>query len=273
MSTTTSDVNQSEGSKIDESKTQEITETIRSLGISSSQNIIKLLLVEHELFGGAMAISVPNKWRDVSLIRQLPDHQECYQDCTFHDESTFDLEGTGGCLIVEILDRQEDVKDEDAAKFFFRDLAEANGSGYSDDDIKFTHVCSVGSATSTDPEVRVGVNNDSNKTDHDAPNLIPKLSTQVKACSCVGYQSIDPLRGSSELEKGKASRIRVELCAIRLAAIDTEILVSLSMPTDSRISNSKDDDVIDQCEEGDHHCSLFLEILKGFNILDWSLFG
>jgi hypothetical protein len=68
-----------------------------------------------ELFGGAIVISIPSQWRDVSQVRQVPDNQEVYQDCT---------EESGGVIIVEILQYQDDAKD---GTFFFHDLGEANG--------------------------------------------------------------------------------------------------------------------------------------------------
>ena len=40
-------------------------------------------LVKRDLYGGVMTISIPAEWRDVSDVRQVPDHQEVYQDCTF----------------------------------------------------------------------------------------------------------------------------------------------------------------------------------------------
>ena len=42
------------------------------------------------------------------------------------DKSIY-YEGTGGCIVIEILERQNDVSDEDAMVFFFNDLAHVNG--------------------------------------------------------------------------------------------------------------------------------------------------
>jgi hypothetical protein len=67
------------------------------------------------LFGGAITCDIKNDWRDVSEIRQVPDHQECFQEMD------------GAILVVEIIERQE-VTDANAASFFFNDLAESNGS-------------------------------------------------------------------------------------------------------------------------------------------------
>jgi hypothetical protein len=74
---------------------------------------------ERQLFGGAMTCEIPSDWRDVSDIRQVPDHQEVYQDIASGSRDA--------CLIIEILG-QEDGIEGDPAKFFFDDLVEANGS-------------------------------------------------------------------------------------------------------------------------------------------------
>jgi hypothetical protein len=72
------------------------------------------MFTERPLFGGAISCEMPTPWRDVSDVRQVPDHQECWQELD------------GAVLVVEILQRQE-VDDVNAASFFFNDLAESNG--------------------------------------------------------------------------------------------------------------------------------------------------
>jgi hypothetical protein len=73
------------------------------------------MFTQRQLFGGTITCDIPSEWRDVSDIRQVPDHQECFQEID------------GAALVIEILDQQE-VPDADAASFFFDDLAESNGS-------------------------------------------------------------------------------------------------------------------------------------------------
>ncbi|KAH7515926.1 uncharacterized protein LOC125418413 [Ziziphus jujuba] len=75
---------------------------------------------EHSLFGGAIASTFPNRFQDVSNIRQVPDHQEVFVDPA-RDES----------LIFELLDLKHDVGDNGSATWFLQDLAteqEAEGS-------------------------------------------------------------------------------------------------------------------------------------------------
>lgn len=67
------------------------------------------------LFGGGIFCDIPSEWRDVSDVRQVPDHQEVWQ--SMQNE----------VFVVEILERQQ-VTDASAAGFYFTDLAESNGA-------------------------------------------------------------------------------------------------------------------------------------------------
>jgi hypothetical protein len=84
------------------------------LHIPSSPVTAHLMYSARPLFGGAVTCDIKNDWRDVSEIRQVPDHQECFQEMD------------GAILVIEILERQE-ATDANAASFFFNDLAESNG--------------------------------------------------------------------------------------------------------------------------------------------------
>jgi len=237
---------------------------------------IPVTLTKRELYGGAIILSVPTHWRDVSQVRQVPDHQEVFQDCTIADDtsnsSSSDKKPSsqilplGGCMIVEILERQNEISDEDAASFFFHDLAEANRGGDDDDDddgdvnegdfkLHYTHVWSVGRKEGI-PE---------GKTAMDQNNIIPKLSTRAKACSCIGNQKVGPMRNQRNIEKGKASKIRIELCAVRLEAVQTDLLLSLTVPIVSDKMSSRN--------QNNCHSDLFKSILASLEIVNWSLFA
>lgn len=217
-------------------------------GLQISAEEIKESLVTRELFGGAIKLNIPLQWRDVSLVRQVPDHQECYQDCTFKDGAKLSLQGTGGCLITEILAREEDVNDQNAASFFFSDLAEANGDV---GELDFQTVYTAGKGIS---DVR-----------SQSSVSMPNLSKQVNICTCTGIQSIDPLKNKKELEVGKADSVRIELCVVRLQAEETDILLTLTMPLEKK--ELKDD------MQWNKHSDLFLSILRSLEVRDWSLFG
>ncbi|KAJ2358394.1 hypothetical protein H4S01_006313 [Coemansia sp. RSA 2610] len=66
------------------------------------------------LFGGALSITVPDGFVDISQVRQLPDHQEVFASST-----------TDQSLIVEIL---EAVDEDNPLEYHFAQLAETNDS-------------------------------------------------------------------------------------------------------------------------------------------------
>jgi len=68
-----------------------------------------------QFFGGAITSKVPISFEDVSVVRQVPDHQEVYVD----RESEMSL-------IVELLNYEENVGDESCAMYYFEDLAKCN---------------------------------------------------------------------------------------------------------------------------------------------------
>jgi Ran-interacting Mog1 protein len=73
-----------------------------------------------ELFGGAIACRLPIDSVDLSDIREVPSHQECWFVETDQRASI--------AFTVEILRRQDDVADDRIAEVLFRDLADANGA-------------------------------------------------------------------------------------------------------------------------------------------------
>ncbi|XP_050375215.1 uncharacterized protein LOC126792780 [Argentina anserina] len=75
---------------------------------------------QRALFGGAISSLFPDRFQDVSNVRQVPDHQEAFVDPA-RDES----------LIIELLDFKPDVADSGSATWFLQDLAteqDAEGS-------------------------------------------------------------------------------------------------------------------------------------------------
>uniref|UniRef100_A0A1J3HTM5 Putative ran guanine nucleotide release factor n=2 Tax=Noccaea caerulescens TaxID=107243 RepID=A0A1J3HTM5_NOCCA len=72
------------------------------------------------LFGGAISTAFPQRFEDVSNIRQVPDHQEVFVDPS-RDES----------LIIELLDFKSEVGDNGSASWFLNDLArEQDAEGF-----------------------------------------------------------------------------------------------------------------------------------------------
>ena len=71
--------------------------------------------VRRELFGGAITIMLPETFEDVSILREIPDHQEVFVD-----------KDSEVSLIVELLEHDGTVSDEHAPTYYFKDLATCN---------------------------------------------------------------------------------------------------------------------------------------------------
>lgn len=176
-----------------------------------------------QLFGGSIECFVPEGWSDVSSVRQVPDHQECWQD----DE--------GRLLVIEILDYQNDVTDDQAAEYFFTDLAESNGVA-NQQDVSFSRSNQVA--------------------------VIPALPATTTLCTGCGSQRI--IQGRENVSRpSEPIWINVELCAIRMPSVSTDILITLS----SRTATNPQDN-----SNGPTPSVLFLEILRSFQVRNWSLF-
>jgi Ran-interacting Mog1 protein len=197
--------------------------------------------VQRPLFGWALACHLPSDWRDVSDVRQVPDHQECWQSVGAAAADDFSR-----LLVIEILERQNDIADADAAEYFFRDLAESNGSPVLSFTARPSLTAGAGGAT----------------TDDDTDGIaIRGLPVDAVLAFGSGRQRVALGRDRSDAAGRRSAHhqevhvIQVLLCAIRLKERNTDLLITLSAP----ISNPCDD--------------LFRRILESIRINDWSLFG
>lgn len=213
-----------------------------------------------------MSILAPSNWRDVSLVRQVPDFQEVFQ-CI--DSIDADNVYSDAVLVIEILERQDHIINQDAAPYFLHDLIESEDRTKETQDetgtmvtILYHKIWDVGH----DPQTSI-----SNKYDDD-DNLIPRLSRRVTACSCVGKHkertktnrtSLIPLEqyGHGTTSSGETV---IELCVVRLESIRTDLLITLTCTNLS-------EELITSF--GDGHSTLFLQILKSFSISDYSIFS
>mmetsp|Transcript_46491 Transcript_46491/g.74754 ORF Transcript_46491/g.74754 Transcript_46491/m.74754 type:complete len:197 (+) Transcript_46491:13-603(+) len=83
--------------------------------VPSSSASPEIKLKEVNLYGGTFRAKIPESMKDVSEMRQVPNHQEFYADLQ-----------SGLSTIVEMNEHQKQVKDEAAAAFFFENLAKDN---------------------------------------------------------------------------------------------------------------------------------------------------
>ncbi|KAL7555360.1 hypothetical protein ACA910_007089 [Epithemia clementina (nom. ined.)] len=179
------------------------------------------------LFGGAVTCCIPEGFVDISDFRQVPSHQECWED------------PSGRLLVVEILDLQTSP-DDAAGEFFFRDLAESNGISSPDD---FRYV-SLG----------------------EQPNQIETFPSESVLCFGKGYQKIAKGRdydvfGNRRQPEQEAKWVCIELCAVRLRNVKTDILVTMSVPNESNPQDTSTGS------------DLFRMIVASLRIRDWGLFG
>ena len=140
-------------------------------------------------------------------------------------------------LIVEILSHENAVRDDKAASYFFHDLAQANGSP--EDKSQFMPLS-------------------------ETPKIASELPENAVICGGTGRQWVAQGR---DTDIGGNPRnitpkgVRIDLCAIRLPSVATDILVTLSSP-----------------EENFHYPidkmhDLFIQIVHSIRIVDWTLFG
>ena len=163
--------------------------------------------MQRDLFGGAMRCCMPLRFVDVSTFRQVPDNQEVFSD-----------EATGQSVIIEIL---EFVSDADLAahaaatgmggaaaaavdppRYFFNDLAEANGA---------------------QPGDAVVVGSSSVPPATGCPHL---PAAQVELYRLEGTQRVPKFNEPA----ATASVVGIALYNVRLRGIATDIVISMNVP-------------------------------------------
>ena len=187
------------------------------------------------LFGGAVSCCIPAEYVDVSSFRQVPDNQEAFSDPQ-SDRS----------VIVEILEYVSAVElaGTSPPTYFFNDLAEANGA-------------EPGS-------VRVV-----SSTAVPAAQACPALpAAEVEVYRLTGEQRIAKTAGAGAA--ATASLVTILLLNIRCASIQSDIVVTMNVP--SAPGGGGDDDS-DAAKGGAEAAAMFDALARSFTVHDWSLFG
>jgi len=223
---------------------------------------------------------MPPVWRDVSQVRQVPDHQEVWQGEKVEG-------GVGGsCLVVEMLALEDDVPDADASGYFFNDLADANGAvGASRSRVDASFAAGVGCAPrgpdsdedseAISDDIKAEQQRRSSLSSAASPPLkMPLLTHRAMACSCVGLQRVAKGRdvddaGKSRKGNQEVELVRVELCAVRLRPVMTDLLVTLSVPVET-VGRKESMDLV---KKAVGHSELFREVVQSLKIDDWTLFA
>ena len=196
-----------------------------------------------QLFGNAITCSLPSTFEDISVVRQVPDHQEVYVDRA--SEMSF---------IIELLAYESDVPDHKAAVYFFDDLA------------KFNEASTM--VIDTNELVKAG--------DH-----LPLLGHECTKCILRGRQAVKPQAaapaGSTvDVPTDHIDLVHTILMAVRLPEVRTDLLISLNLPMhhvsaaapalDARLSAQPSASHMNPLE------TVYQKICTSLEIKDWSLF-
>ena len=164
--------------------------------------------------------------------------------------------------MVEILQHQSDVKNEAAAEFFFKDLAESNGCTDGD--------CSLESSKEF-TDVKGATNDEGNCDEYIVQNILENIkqspSDKCHNCCIIAMGRQNLVQGKTYTGTGAAAEktIYVEMCILRLEHVDTDLLITLSTPMES-INKSNE-------HQSTFVTGVFKNVLSRFRIEDWLLFG
>lgn len=188
---------------------------------------------ERQLFGGAMSVSLPTCFVDVSPIRQIPDNQEVFS----HGE-------TDRSLIIELLELQEVPSGVHPAAFHLDNLAEE-----SDALQKETH------------QVR----------ELPSPNF-PQLASGDPALSisaAYGTHTVAKFRDPGE----HASKVDVYLVCVRLPRVSTDLLIVFNdlIALHPEGSSARSGSTVAEMPEGASRDTPLQIALRTLKIHDWSL--
>ena len=153
-------------------------------------------------------------------------------------------------LVFELLEHRGSVQDSDAARFYFADLADANGS--STGDFSSSSFVDVPSSSAVSPAP--------SDTATEDRNVVFGVGTQR-----VRMGRDHDVRGRPR-EGQEVREVRVEIAVIRLPSHRTDLLITLSTPT------------VGQPDGGDSVPSTtlsepFQRAVRTLKILDWALLG
>ncbi|TYZ64718.1 hypothetical protein PybrP1_002531 [[Pythium] brassicae (nom. inval.)] len=189
-----------------------------------------------ELFGGAISCSIPGSFADVSEFRQVPDNQEVFADAQ-----------SDQCVIMELLQRETGVRDEDSARFFFNEVASANGCAPADVEERHAELLSAAAA--------------------------PLLGTDNRADAAVVSVVVGDQRVAKFREgDGAKNVVRVFLANIRLPSAATDVVLTVSVPLqiNPASSSARSFQFDNSAEVG---AEVFKRAVQSFAVHDWSLFG
>ena len=203
-----------------------------------------------DLFGGAIQVSLPTTFQDLSSQRPVPDHQECW----------FEAKGGDRLLVIEIVERPDDDKggggeeggeemnnnkqnnnkQNDPVEFYFCDLCHVN------DIPRKQHVYHPGPRHGDcHGDCHAGGNDDDDDDDYRRlfPFQLPSLVISGQRPEWAelvffgtGWHTL-PTQQQQQQQCTSVAVVEVELCLIRLPTVHADILISLSTPTTVSIAS------------------------------------
>lgn len=194
--------------------------------------------MHQQLFGGAIEMTIPDFFVDVSKIRQVPDNQECFTDSTKY-ESTIIVEIMEPPTPAEVAERGGSV-----ARYYFTDLCEFNeAKGF-----LIEHEEAVGNGKVSAME-------------------------SFRDSRISSIETIDGiLYGITKFHERDhyGNDVRLYLAIIRIPSHNADLVISLTAP----ISISKESSSAAFSVADPQTCkNMFLEALTSCRVVDYSLFG
>eukprot|EP00164_Ancoracysta_twista_P001810 GFYU01002377.1.p1 GENE.GFYU01002377.1~~GFYU01002377.1.p1 ORF type:complete len:233 (-),score=47.81 GFYU01002377.1:178-810(-) len=175
------------------------------------------------LYGGYCQCDIPAQYVDVSNVREVPDNQEVLLE-----------PNSNKCVIVEIVEYQDQISNEAIAKYHFDDIAEANKSG----EFKVSQLGANGISV---PQLGAGLSATENAA--------------INASAIAGQQHV------ANFNEPDAKPINIYVGTIRIPHKTTEILFTINDPDVQGTGPTQTG-----LQELHHY-------MQTFTIRDWSLFG
>ncbi|KAI8590988.1 hypothetical protein BDZ88DRAFT_412998 [Geranomyces variabilis] len=192
-----------------------------------------LAIQPRALYGGAMQINVPASFLDVSVVRQVPSHQEVFVD-QLTDQS----------IMIELLDLVEEAHGDEVGRYHFAQLA-------SDND-----------AAESEIITQEGI---------DVATVLPSLPPTTKATIVTGRQSIAKFNEQSA-DAHNVVLICLAVVRLPDVATDLLLSLNcptVLAPLSSSAAAVPRPAAGDELEAKE----IFARMLHSLRILDWSLFG
>ncbi|KAI8919319.1 hypothetical protein PhCBS80983_g02128 [Powellomyces hirtus] len=188
-----------------------------------------------DLYGGAMSMSIPQSFADVSMLREVPSNQEVFAD-QLSDQS----------IMIELLELASDATTENAGKYHYAQLAQDNEAVTSD-------ILS--------------------EEQLDTSNALPFLPSNVHASIIVGRQTVAKFNESSP-DAHNVVIIYLALIRIPQVTTDLVISHNQPIVLGSASSSTTALAGVGlQAPVAEEGLDSFRKMLQSLKIMDWGLFG